>query len=218
MNIGILFRGPLRPTIKDVLANRDILLANFSGKDCKIETWLSTWNTWHGINVLDQLPKDSFNNIISQPEPSHEEGHRLLKFDKLPSTSSASRVWKTMLCAKTALDAMVNTCRYDYIIHARPDGIYHLQPYLDEWFRPDAVTTKHILHHINDFILIGKTDMIYNIWNYKNVDHLASLCQNVTCPENIIEKLAINSGVEFATARSTSIELHPNRNNGDDLK
>jgi len=218
MNIGILFRGPLRPTVNDVLANKDRLLANFNGTNFKIETWLSTWNTWHDLNVIEQLPKNAFDSIISQPEPSHEEGHRLLDFDKLPSSSSASRVWRTMLSAKVALDAMINTCRYDYIVHARPDGHYDLAPYLDEWFRPDAVTTKHILHHINDFIMIGRADMVYNVWNYKDVNNLSRICKKSLCPEGVLEKLALESGVEFATARSTYIGLHPDRNNGDDLK
>lgn len=218
MNIGVLFRGPLRPSVNDVLANRDRLLENFKGENFKIETWLSTWNTWHGVNVIDTLPKKSFDCIISQPEPVHEEGHTLLKFDKLPSSSPASRVWKTMLSAKVALDAMISTCRYDYIVHARPDGQYDLRPYVNEWFRPDAVTTSHILHHINDFLLIGKSEMIHSIWNYHTVDHLADLCKNCYCPENIIEKLAIQSNVEFAIARSAYIGLHPDRNNGDDLK
>ena len=218
MKIGILFRGPLRPTINDVLANRDRLLENFKETNFKIETWLSTWNTWQGTNVIDKLPPNSFNSIISQPEPLHDDGHTLLKFDKLPSSSPASRVWKTMLSAKVALDAMVSTCKYDYIVHARPDGHYDLKPYVDEWFVPDAIATKHILHHINDFLLIGKSEMMHDIWNYHTVDNLANLCKNCECPENIIEKLAIKSNVNFVVARSTHIGLHPNRNNGDDLR
>lgn len=218
MNIGILFRGPLRPSIANVLNNRDRLLNNFNGYDVKLETWLTTWNTWLSNDMISQLPPRSFDAIISQPEPDNSQAIQLFEQERMPSTQTVNRVWKTMLSAKVGLDAMIATRRYDYIVHARTDGIYDLAPFLNTWFVENCIATKHVEPRINDFIHIGPANLIHKVWDYNTVDNLKRLIHMSDSPESILENIATEHQIKFVTAQYTTVWVDENRNNGDNMK
>lgn len=218
MNIGILFRGPIRPSITNVLANKQRLLANFVNKQWYIETWLSTWNTWLDNDVSSTILLTEFNAIISQPEPDYKLAEEFFEISRMPSTQTIGRLWKTMLNSKTALDAMVNCGRYNYIVHARTDGLYDFGKHLESWFDPTHISTSHVIPRINDFIQIGPSSMIRDVWDYGDINNLKKLIHIANSPEHLLQIIAESKGIHFQKKDSEYIWLDAHRNDGDIMR
>ncbi len=211
MKIAILFRGPIRPSISSVIENRNLLLDQFD-KSFQITTFLATWNTWKNIESKDLLSQGLFDTVLSQPMPTTDRIKKYVTQSNLPNSTQTWRVFNMYYQSLTALKIIKDQDDYDFIIHTRPDCKTIFDNDMLDWFDCNSyVTESHTNWWKKDWISVAPPNIMYDAWNYLDLENLGKMIDTATIPEQIIDWNIKNNNVKTKTLTLKCCQLDPGR-------
>ena len=213
MKIAVLFRGPLRPNPASVRDKVNDFMQLFAGSNAEVHTYLATWRNWHHHKASDLINLDMFDNVLMQTEPTLEQIKRCTKIDHLQNGSHISTVFNMYYQSKTALDLIVNTDDYDYIVHTRTDLYMSLaQP--EQWFDPVYYVAPHV--HPNPWMCdqfgIATAANMHRAWDYGTLEQLGRRIEAAAIPESVLQTMIDEAHIPVRTAPYHYWQLDPLRN------
>jgi hypothetical protein len=216
MKIAVLFRGPIRPNLQSVLARCGEFMQQFSGaQNVEFHTYLATWRYWRQQKASDLINLDLFDNVIMQEAPTESHRLRCTKLTKLPNGADIEPVYNMYYQSKTALDLIVRSDTYSYIIHNRTDLQMLFGEHINSWFDPNYYVAPHV--HPNPWMCdqfgIAPGAMMHKAWDYGELDNLGRLIEAADKPETVLQTMIDSAGIPVRTAQYTSWMLDPARNN-----
>lgn len=227
MKIAILFRGPVRPNPANVVNRVREFMAQFQGaQGVEIHTYLATWRTWRQHRASDLLALDLFDNVLMQEAPTEEHRKRCTRLTKLPNGANIEPVFNMYYQSKTALDLIVRSDTYSYIIHTRTDLQMLLGPHINDWFDPECYVAPHVpgilaphAPHIKpedlwicDQFGVATGENMHKAWDYGDIGELGKLIESADVPERVLETMVTRAGIKMRTAGWAAWNLDPMRN------
>ena len=215
MKIAILFRGPIRPTPATAFERYLEFMSHFTNSDIEVHTYLATWRMWKNYKACDLISLNLFDNVIMQTAPTEAHRLRCTKLVKLPNGADIEPVFNMYYQSKTALDLIVNSDNYDYIIHTRPDMKILIEGYLDQWFDPNFYVAPHVHPKpwMNDQFGIAPSVMMHKAWDYGDIGNLGKLIEQADKPEAVLQTMIDQKGIPVKAGQYKIWQLDPRRNN-----
>lgn len=216
MKIAVLFRGPVRPNLQSVVARCSEFMQQFSGaQNVEFHTYLATWRYWRQQKASDLINLDLFNNVIMQEMPTDAHRQRCTKLTKLPNGADIEPVYNMYYQSKTALDLIVRSDTYSYIIHNRTDLQMLFGEHINSWFDPNYYVAPHVHPHpwMCDQFGVAPGAMMHKAWDYGELDNLGRLIEAADKPEAVLQTMIDTAGIPVRTAQYRSWILDPTRNN-----
>lgn len=226
VKIAVLFRGPVRPNPNAVVHRVQEFLSQFANANVEIHTYLATWRYWKQYKASDLLNLDLFDNVIMQTEPTDAQRHRWIQQEKLPKGADVRPVWNMYYQSKTALDIIMNSDSYQYIVHSRTDMQMIMNEHIPEWFDPNYYVAPHVpgvfaphAPHIPaedlwmcDQFGVASAKHMHAAWNYGDLENLGRMIAAADIPERVLERMIAAAGIAVRTAPSKVWLLDPARN------
>lgn len=215
MKIAILFRGPVRPQPASVVDRFKEFMSQFNGaQGVEIHTYLATWRRWKQHKASDLISLDLFDNVIMQEAPTAEHHRRCTPISKLPKGADVEPVFNMYYQSKTALDLIVRSDNYSYIVHTRTDMRMLMGQHINEWFDPDHYVAPHV--HPNPWMCdqfgIATGETMHKAWDYGDISNLGKLIESADIPERILEMMMDRAGIKAKAAPYAAWQLDPMRN------
>lgn len=214
MKIAILFRGPIRPTPASVLSRVNEFMTQFTGANVEIHTYLATWRYWRGYKASDLINLNIFDNVIMQTMPTAEHRQRCTQLTKLPNGADIEPVFNMYYQSKTALDLIVRSDTYSYIVHTRTDLQMILGPEINNWFDPNYYTAPHVhpAPWMCDQFGIATGETMHKAWDYGDIGNLGKLIESADKPEAVLQSMIDTAGINVKALPYHTWQLDPNRN------
>lgn len=216
IKVAVLFRGPVRPNLQSVVTRCGEFMQQFSGaQNVEFHTYLATWRYWRQQKASDLINLDLFNNVIMQEAPTEAHRLRCTKLTKLPNGADIEPVYNMYYQSKTALDLIVRSDTYSYIIHNRTDLQMLFGQHINDWFDPNYYVAPHVHPHpwMCDQFGIAPGAMMHRAWDYGEIDELGRLIEAADKPEAVLQTMIDRAGIPVRTAQYQSWALDPARNN-----
>jgi hypothetical protein len=212
MKLGVLFRGPIRPSIQSVMQKRKLLVDQLKGHD--VTTYLATWSTWKGSDSTAILSNKMFDTVLSQPVVKPERIHKFTSKIRLPSSTYVNRVFSMYYQTLTALNIMIQQDDYDFIIHARTDCSVVFGN-MNDWFDKDHYVTDGYIMNTpllpKDWITVATPDIMKKVWDYGSLTDLGKMIDSIDVTERLISRTIERAQVRTKFVEVQSIELDPHR-------
>lgn len=228
MKIAILFRGPVRPQPSSVVARFMEFMGHFRELPTGVEvhTYLATWNRWRGHKAAELLALDLFDNVLMQQAPTEAHRQRCTNLTKLPNGADIEPVFNMYYQSKTALDWIVRSDTYSYIIHTRTDLQMILGQHINDWFDPDYYVAPHVpgvfaphAPHIRaedlwicDQFGVATGENMHRAWDYGEISDLGRRIESADKPEAVLQGMIEDAGIPMRTAPYLTWNLDPSRN------
>jgi hypothetical protein len=209
-NIAVLFRGPMRPTPANVAIHNSLLINELRSFGYNVTSYLATWPNYNNYNSLELLSMQLYDNVLLQQIPTTQlkENVKRESYGIYP----VSNVFQMYYQSKIAIDLIIASDTYDYIIHSRTDLRIKFGKYIQDWFSHDHyVSPVPDTPWICDWIGIATPDLMQKAWNYVNLKQLGILIDNSEIPEQILTSMMANYKVPVKTAKTEEIWLDPMR-------
>ncbi len=216
MKVAVLFRGPIRPHVNSVIVRINEFMQQFSGaQGVEFHTYLATWRHWRQQKASDLINLDMFDNVLMQEMPTDAHRLRCTKLTKLPNGADIEPVYNMYYQSKTALDLIVRSDTYSYIIHNRTDLQMMFGSHINNWFDPNYYVAPHVHPHpwMCDQFGIAPGAMMHRAWDYGEIDELGRLIESADKPEAVLQTMIDRAGIPVRTAQYATWSLDPNRNN-----
>ena len=216
MKVAVLFRGPVRPHTASVVARINEFMQQFSGSQgVEFHTYLATWRYWRQQKASDLINLDLFDNVLMQEMPTEAHRLRCTKLTKLPNGADIEPVYNMYYQSKTALDLIVRSDTYSYVIHNRTDLQMLFGPHINNWFDPNYYVAPHVHPHpwMCDQFGIAPGAMMHRAWDYGEIDELGRLIESADKPEAVLQTMIDRAGIPVRTEQYAAWMLDPNRNN-----
>jgi hypothetical protein len=213
MKIAILFRGPVRPNINSVTQKIQFFMDQFSGFPAKIHTYLACYRYWHHHRAIDLISSDWFNNVIMLTEPGAEQIRQCTDLHQIRNGMPIHSPYKMYTLSKIALDTVVQSDDYDYIIHTRSDLWMRMDP-LQEWFVPDTYVAPHVTGDpwMCDQFGVAPADIMHKAWDYGTKENLDHLFRSAAIPETVLELMMAKHDIKVKKGPYSQWHLDPMRN------
>lgn len=215
VKIAVLFRGPVRPDIPSVVARCSELMTQFQYiQNVEFTTYLATWRTWKNVNATDLIGMNLFDNVLMQTQMGDQQIELFTKLKNLPGGHTIRSVWNQYQQSKIALDTIMSTDRYDFIVHSRTDIVMQFGPHLQQWFDFGAYTAPHVTGApwMCDQFGIAPAPMMHAAWDYGSLENLGQMMDQVDIAERILELMLAKSNIPVKAVPYTAWQLDPNRN------
>lgn len=215
--IAVLIRWPIRPDIKSCLINIENLIKQINWFE--VETFFLTWASEKVSDFMKSDKSKLIDNYIILKEPSLEYIETQLKTRCKVPWPLFDRNYKMFWSQKLWLDFIIsNWKKYDYIITTRPDLEIDLID-INKWLSDDIYimpkpTNRDSEISINDRFWVWKTNVMYNAWNFINIENLNILYWNSIWPEDCFYNIIKANKVKISNI-STKHSLNPKRNFND---
>lgn len=215
MKIAILFRGPVRPQPASVVDRYREFMSQFQGvQGVEIHTYLATWRTWKQHRAADLISLDLFDNVIMQEAPTAMHHRRCTSLTKLAKGADIEPVFNMYYQSKTALDLIVRSDNYNYIVHTRTDLRMIMGQHINDWFDPDFYVAPHV--HPNPWMCdqfgVATGENMHKAWDYGEISDLGKLIESADIPERVLEMMMDRAGIKVKTAPHIAWQLDPMRN------
>lgn len=206
MKLAVLFRGPIRPSRDVAHTHVTRIVHELQSAGHKTTTWLATWRYYKNDPISAYVASNYFDNVIMTNPPTHE---RIAKFTT--KTQWDHPFWMYYQ-TKTAIDLIVESDDYDYIIHARPDLHMVFGSHMDTWFDSDNYCSPWTgASWINDFIGIARPEIMQKSWNYGSLKDLGRLMETSEIPEHMLMTMQKNAGITNKMCQFDVCTLDPAR-------
>lgn len=218
--IAILIRWPIRPDINSCLINIENLIKQINWFE--IETFFLTWADEKVSDFIKNDKNKIIDNYIILKEPSLEYIETQLKTRCKVPWPLFDRNYKMFWSQKLWLNFIIsNWKKYDYIITTRPDleiDLIDINKWLieDIYIMPNPIDRDcdiNIIWIVDQF-WVAKSKIMYNAWNYININTLNELYWNSNWPEDCFNNILKLNNVKIANIL-TKYELNPKRNFND---
>lgn len=216
MKIALLFRGPLRPNPEKVIENTQHTVNELKSAGHEVRTFLATWPTYNHYSAEDLRQRNVFDHIIITDEPTPEYVKQYVHRLQIPgSHSTIDNVFKMYVQSKNAIDVILQTGKFDRIVHSRPDIIVRFGSYLDSWL---TLSESNYVRQrcdaawwINDTIGMAPPDIMQRAWDWHSLEELGTRIDQVTIPEEVLMGLIADNGVPHVPEDTEQMILDPAR-------
>lgn len=228
MKIAVLFRGPVRPNTQSVVARFKEFMGHFAvlPPGVEVHTYLATWDRWRGHRAAELLSLDLFDNVMMQSMPTEAHRQRCTSVVKLPNGADIEPVFNMYYQSKTALDWIVRSDTYSYIIHTRTDLQMVLGQHINDWFDPEHYVAPHVpgvfaphAPHIKaedlwicDQFGVATGANMHRAWDYGDISGLGRRIELADKPEAVLQGMIEDAGIPMRTAPYMLWNLDPARN------
>lgn len=212
--IAILFRGPLRPSPYTVAVHTSLLINELKSYGYDVTSYLVTWPEYEDYNALELMNMRLYDNVLMQQVPTKQLERHVKR--KSYGIYPISNVFNMYYQSKIAIDLIIASDTYDYIIHSRTDLRVKFGKHMQDWFDPKCyVSPKPNTPWICDWIGVATPDIMQKAWNYVSHSQLGRLVDNSEVPEQILTSIMENYNITVKTTEVEEIWLDPDRVNID---
>lgn len=211
MKIAILFRGPVRPNPASVEQKVRYFMQQFNGAQAEIHTYLACYRNWHHHKATDIIGRDLFDNVIMLTEPGQAQIRQCTDLDMIKNGMPIHSPYKMYTLSKIALDVIMESDRYDYIVHTRTDLWMQMNP-IQEWF-----TDEYVAPHITgdpwmcDQFGVAPAEIMHKAWDYGTKENLNKLFHAAAIPETVLEMIMAPHGIKLKKGPYSHWQLDPMR-------
>jgi hypothetical protein len=208
--VAVLFRGPLRPTPYDVAIHTSLLINELKSFGYDVTSYLVTWPEYKDYNALELLTMKLYDNVFLQQVPIRQLERYVKK--KNYGIYPVSNVFNMYYQSKVAIDLIIASDTYDYIIHSRTDLRVKFGKHIQDWFDPEYyVSPIPDTPWICDWIGVATPDIMQKTWNYVSHEQLGKLVDNSEIPESILMSIIEKHNIKVKTNEVEEIWLDPLR-------
>jgi hypothetical protein len=227
VKIAVLFRGPVRPGVGDVVQRCSEFMQQFqSVTNATVCTYLATWRNWKQQRASDLMAMDLFDNVIMQTEPTDEQIQRATTIKNLPNGAEIRPVFNMYYQSKTAMELIQQADDYDFIVHSRTDIVMQFGQFLPDWFSSTAYSAPHVhgvlaphAPHVPaeeqwmcDQFGIARADMMRAAWDYGTIQDLGRRIEAADIPERVLQTMIDERNIPVLAPKYVAWQLDPRRN------
>jgi hypothetical protein len=208
--VAVLFRGPMRPSPYTTAIHTSLLMNELKSYGYNITTYLVTWPEYKDYNALELISMGLYDNVLLQQIPTKQlESHVKRKSYGIYPNSNVFNMYHQ---SKTAIDLIIASDDYDYIVHSRTDLHVKFGKYIQDWFDPDFYGSPNPdTPWICDWIGIATPDIMHKAWNYVTHNQLGKLIDESEIPEQILMSMIDKHNIAIKTNEVEEIWLDPDR-------
>lgn len=217
MKLAVLFRGPMRPNIQQVLENAQLTIDELTAAGHDVTSFLATWSTHETASIQDLVSQKHFDHCIISDEPDIKLVNSYVhRQTALNGHGTVYNIWKMYTQSKYAIDQIVQTESYDRIIHSRTDIRVNFGNHLDTWL--ESSSTYYVRPRCdaawwyNDTVGVTTPIIMQRVWNWNSYEELGQRIDKVTIPEEVLMDLIKDSGYESIGLDLQEAALDPTRN------
>jgi hypothetical protein len=210
--VAVLFRGPVRPNAATVAVNTALLIDELRFNGFNVSSYLATWSDYNSDEVNKLLSRGLYDNVILQKMPTKEHIKKYVTRDTY-GIYPISNVYNMYYQSETAIDFIIQSDNYDYIVHSRTDLRIRFGKQIHDWFSQQYyVMSTNNTPWICDWIGIATPEIMQKAWNFKDRYQLGELIDNTNVPEYVAMMIMKYHNISTRTNTAEEIWLDPNRN------
>ncbi|NLH83778.1 MAG: hypothetical protein GX458_23455 [Phyllobacteriaceae bacterium] len=201
MKVAIFMRGPFRPDLESGLVRARALAQEVRDHGGEPTLFFATWMLEDRAALATLVAQPDVGNVLAVEPPSDEMIYRICGITELPNGKDVRNVFYQYFLSRVGLEVVDRTGKFDFVVHSRPDLDIRFGEHFDEWFTEGFYTTIHFgsregLGFTNDQIGVATPENMYSFWNYGTLENLGEMIRQAGIPENVLDKMYLNSGVQ----------------------